>query len=45
MLKVLTGSRVRPAMTPTTIVESTPPLRNAPRGTSLISRRSTARVE
>ena len=44
MLNVRTGSRINWLMTPTMIVESMPPLRNAPSGTSLISRRSTAAV-
>ena len=44
MLNVLTGADVSRLIRPTTIVESTPPLRNAPSGTSLTSRRSTARV-
>ena len=44
MLNVLTGALVSRLITPTTIVESTPPLRNAPSGTSLTSRRATAAV-
>src|SRR6185369_13108353 len=44
MLNVLTGAAISRLITPTTIVESRPPLRKAPSGTSLISRFSTARV-
>ena len=44
MLNVSTRSGISRDISPTTIVESIPPLRNAPSGTSLTSRRSTARV-
>src|SRR5712691_3124105 len=44
MVNVFTGVALNRLMRPTTIVESRPPLRNAPSGTSLTSRRSTGRV-
>jgi hypothetical protein len=44
MLNVFTGSRISRDIRPTTTVESMPPLRKAPSGTSLTSRFSTARV-
>ena len=41
-MNVCTGRSVTSAISPTTVLESTPPLRKAPSGTSEMSRRSTA---